>query len=309
MSRVQKRGLFEQEGDVGHDELVLLVYNHADTVAKMVLGEYTIEEMKGPADGMLWGGASKRERTWLAHVKYDEVAVAAEAPIYGSRQFLLGFADAVLTVKRSAWTTHSVLWTEESVGGKRTATKQVDDPPMQFTRKVLVEAKSGPIKHGEALRQINAYRAELKPQATVLVVHGENTPTGSLLRFLADQNVLVIFWDGDQFQPANFTPPPVPQAPQPLDESIFDASDEVLPDGFWSAPAEPFSWHQFLKDCPPSLKAYLLVAEASLEGDALTIRFPASHAFHHHRILREQKRIEELAQRHVLLELENGDAS
>lgn len=67
-----------------------------------------------------------------------------------------------------------------------------------------------------------------------------------------------------------------------------------------SAPRRSFSWHNVRAKAGPQLKAFLMPAAASLEGNEVTLVYQDTHSFHHSQLLLRRKELE------ALLEAELG---
>lgn len=89
--------------------------------------------------------------------------------------------------------------------------------------------------------------------------------------------------------------PPAPPARPSREAPAAEARAAAEPEG-----RRTFSWHNLRGRAEPRLKAFLMPAGATLEGDTLTLTYEETHAFHHGQLL---ARREELA---ALVEAELG---
>jgi hypothetical protein len=278
MSRVANGGLFAQESDPTHDDLVIAAHSHAAALVGMLVKPYSVSER---VDG--GGRYDMHKLCYTETVRLTEIEAEVEKPVYGSREFLMGFAD--LLIFAGCQTNHvgQTQYTLSKGGWVLSGAKPDETFNMRRVWRGLVEAKSGPFKMGDTMRQMKAYSEPLRADALVVLTHPGNRPGEAPLALLAAQGFKAVEWSGTAFAALNFTPAqadPEYQAPPPLpvEETRQDRPTEV---DKGAATSRPFSWHAFMVSAPTMVKALLLTARAEVSDGELHIMFDSRHAFHY----------------------------
>lgn len=93
---------------------------------------------------------------------------------------------------------------------------------------------------------------------------------------------------------ATVAPEPVPNDSNVAGPDESGAQEPVAPAATPSAPAASFSWHAVRGKASTQLKAFLMPAKASLEGDVLTVSYDAVHEFHYGQLLKREAEFAEL---------------
>ena len=208
MSKAGNRGLFEQQNDERHDEIVFDLATRADELIAIVGGGTNTRDFKFDAGD--WNHDLGLERnaiigtvTTTVHDQWHEI----EKPVRGARNFLIGFADLF------------IVWEEERRAdvNPHLADKLkfwLDymgyDRPNQTQRSrraMLVEVKTGKLRPGETLRQLKAYRPELRPVPHRMIVAVDTPPPTSVVLGLQHEGVhTIVVEPGGHITPLEFEP-------------------------------------------------------------------------------------------------------
>lgn len=289
VSRIAKAGLFAQESDTTHDELVIAAHKHAGTLVRLITKPYIVSE-----EEFRWSGHLER------HVQIERltgVEVEVEKPVYGSREFLVGFADLLITAGSETRSVEREIYDSTSDGWSLSRREPDQVLRSGYAWRALVEAKSGPLKMGETMRQMKAYARPLRADALVLLTHPGNRPEAATLELLAGQGIVAVEWANGAFAALNFVPKePDPEyiAPEPV-PAPEPSPQPSAPEPAVVKPAPRFSWHAFLTSCPPHLKAFLLPVMAEVSEAGLSLHFDSRHAFHYRCAEQRHGEIESLA--------------